>query len=268
MSRKLNRSTKTSTRVFNLKKDTHDDRDFMFKAEKLKVDTTLLPTSYDLRTTGFVPSVLDQGALGSCGPNQISNALRYCLCKEHLPDFQPSRLYIYYFTRLAEGSRLDEDTGISIRGGLKAIQKYGACSENNWGYKIDKFKDQPNNQCIIAGRSHTLGFKYIRVQQNLANIKQAIYGGFPVVVGINIYETFQSDAVAKTGTVPMPNVTKEACLGGHCVNLLKFDDVTQRFTCSNSWSTSWGDNGYFTLPYDYVLNSSLCSDMWIITFFK
>jgi C1A family cysteine protease len=29
----------------------------------------------------------------------------------------------------------------------------------------------------------------------------------------------------------------------------------------NSWGTSWGDNGYGWLPYDYVLNK-LALDFW------
>lgn len=265
MSRRLKDST-GSGRIFNLKQDTPDDRDFMFKAEKLRVDSVVLPPSFSLRTN--MPAILDQGQLGSCGPSQISNSMKYCLNKLKFNVFQPSRLYLYYFTRLADGSPLDQDTGISIRGGLKTVQKYGACSENNWGYNIPKFTQQPPNNCIIAGRTHIPGFRYIRVQQSLINIKQALYGGFPIIVGIKLYNSFENDTVSKTGIVPMPNVKKEACLGGHCVSIVGYDDATQRFTCSNTWSENWGDKGYFTIPYNYILDTSLASDLWIITYFK
>ena len=105
--------------IYNLIQDKPDSRVLMFKADRLGVDKAVLPTIYYLISTGFVPPILDQCTLGSCGPTQISNCLRFCLRKlKAKQDFQPSRLFIYYFTRLLEGSPLNEDTGISIRGGL------------------------------------------------------------------------------------------------------------------------------------------------------
>lgn len=265
MSRKLQNP---SGRIFNLQPDTPDERDYMFKAEKLNVHNVELPVSYDLRITKCIPSILDQGSLGSCGPNQISNSMRYCLKKNKLTDFQPSRLYLYYFTRLFSGSPIDQDTGISIRSGLRTIQSYGACSENNWGYNIPKFTEKPRDDCIKAGKSHVDGFRYIRVQQNLINIKQALYGGFPIIAGIKLFNSFENKTVANTGTVPMPNKLKEACLGGHCISIIGYNDNTKQFICTNSWGESWGNKGYFTLPYDYILQAELTSDLWIITFFK
>jgi C1A family cysteine protease len=254
-------------RKYNLKKDEPDHRDFIFKAEKLGVDNVILPPTYDLRATGCIPPILNQGQIGSCGPNQISNALRFCLKKNKCVDFQPSRLFIYFFTRLFEGSPLNQDTGISIRGGLNAVQKYGACSENNWGYDTSKFTVQPTKESITAARSHIPGFKYISIPQNLTNIKQAVYGGFPVILGIQLYDSFESDTVARTGVVPMPNKSKEALLGGHCVSLIGYDDNKKVFIMMNSWG-NWGNKGFFTLPYDYILNSDLSSSFWIVTAFQ
>ena len=254
-------------RKYNLKKDEPDHRDLIFKAEKLGVDKVILPPTYDLRVTGCIPPVLNQGQIGSCGPNQISNSLRFCLKKNKSTDFQPSRLFIYFFTRLFEGSPLNQDTGITIRGGLNAVQKYGACSENNWGYDTSKFRVQPTKESITAARSHITGFKYISIPQNLMNIKQAVYGGFPIILGIQLYDSFESDAVSRTGIVPMPNKSKEALLGGHCVSLIGYDDNKKVFIMMNSWG-NWGNKGFFTLPYNYVLNSDLASSFWIVTFFQ
>ena len=237
----------TERRIYNLITDKPDERDIVFKAEKLKVDKVVLPPSYDLRSTGCIPPILDQGTLGSCGPNQISNALRFCLKKLKAPaDFQPSRLFIYYFTRLLEGSSLTEDTGISIRGGLRTLQKYGACSENNWGYNISKFKEKPTDSAIQAAQNHIQGFKYISVPQNLMNLKQALFGGFPIICGIQLYTSFESDRVKTSGIAPIPNPQKEALLGGHCVAIIGYDDVRKFFILANSWG-NWGNKGYFTL---------------------
>lgn len=263
MSSKLNDTLK---RIYNIKMDKKDKRDILFNAEKLKVDNIILPDAFSLRDS--MPPILNQGTLGSCGSVQISNNMRYCLRKLKFVEFQPSRLYLYYFARLSEGSELTEDTGISIRGGLKAIQKHGVCGENNWGYDISKFTQHPGNNCVLAGKTHIQGFRYIRVQQNLVNIKQALFGGFPVLVGIKIYASFESNRVTQTGIVHMPNIKKEACLGGHCVSITSYDDKTQQFTISNTWGDKWGDKGYFTLPYEYIMDTFLSSDFWIITYFK
>jgi C1A family cysteine protease len=96
-------------------------------------------------------------------------------------------------------------------------------------------------------------------------MKQSIIEGFPFVFGINIYETFESENVKNTGNVPMPDTSNEKLLGGHAVMAVMFDDDKKVFGCRNSWGTNWGDKGYFYLPYDYILNSDLASDFWIIT---
>jgi len=254
-------------RKYNLKKDPYDPRDYMFKAEKLGVNNITLPISYDLRTSGFMPPVLNQGSLGSCGPNQISNALRFCLKKNKFQDFQPSRLFIYYYTRLIEGSPLNEDSGISIRGGLNAVQKYGACNETIWNYNVSNFSTQPSTDAINAAQNHIPGFRYIRIQQNLINIKQAVYGGYPVILGLQLYSSFESDTTAKTGIVNMPNKQTEQLLGGHCVSIIGYNDNAKIFILMNTWG-NWGNKGFFTVPYDYILDPTLASDFWIITYFK
>lgn len=255
-------------RIYNLIPDKVDSRDIVFQAEKLRVDVSTLPQSYDLRSTGAVPPILEQGSIGSCGPNQISNGLRFCLRKlKASQDFQPSRLFIYYFARLVDGSPLNQDSGISIRGGLKAVQKYGACSENNWGYNVARFKDKPSEEAIKAAQSHIQGFKYISVPQNVMNIKQALFGGFPIICGIQLYSSFESQRVKTTGIVGMPDTKKEALLGGHCVAIIGYDDRRQIFILANSWG-KWGNQGYFTLPYQYILDPKLSSSFWIVTYFN
>ena len=84
-------------------------------------------------------------------------------------------------------------------------------------------------------------------------------GGF----GISVYESFESSAVAKSGKVPMPK-PKEKMLGGHAILAVGYDDTQRRFIIRNSWGPDWGVKGYFTLPYEYVLDSNLADDFWTI----
>ena len=94
-------------------------------------------------------------------------------------------------------------------------------------------------------------------------IKAALFNGNPFVMGIAVYESFESEAVARTGEVPMPK-SGEKLLGGHAILCCGYNDETQRVTCLNSWGSGFGDSGYFTLPYEFVTNPELTSDAWTV----
>jgi C1A family cysteine protease len=87
--------------------------------------------------------------------------------------------------------------------------------------------------------------------------------GLPAVIGISVYESFERQAVATTGTVPMPS-KRERLLGGHAVCLVGYNDSKRRWLCRNSWGAGWGQAGYFTLPYAYLLSTGLSSDFWTL----
>jgi C1A family cysteine protease len=83
------------------------------------------------------------------------------------------------------------------------------------------------------------------------------------VFGFTVYESFEGDAVAKTGEVSMPGPS-EKVLGGHAVVAVGYDDSTQRFIVRNSWGPGWGMGGYFTIPYAYLTDSNLADDFWTV----
>jgi C1A family cysteine protease len=214
------------TYLLNHKPDRHDDRDI--KYESLARVGTVLPSN--IRLT--MPAVLDQGQLGSCVSNATANHLRFCLDKEaaNTPThkvfvFQPSRLYVYWNGRKIENT-VDEDSGLNVRDGCKSVATYGACPENMWKYDITKFKDQPTQNCYTDGALHK-HITYLKLTGGLQSLKQCLSAGYPFVFGITVYESFMSDEVAKTGIVPMPNVTTEKQEGGHCVLAAGYDDTRQ-----------------------------------------
>ena len=86
-----------------------------------------------------------------------------------------------------------------------------------------------------------------------------------MVLGFLVYDSFESDAVAKTGKVPMP-APGEKVLGGHAVFCVGYQTDSAvagggALIVKNSWGTGWGDGGYFYLPYAFVTPKNV-SDAW------
>jgi C1A family cysteine protease len=237
--------------------DLPDARDFLFAASPAVM--TSLPTSVNL--TSKMPPVYDQGQLGSCTANALGGAFEYDLKKQGRADFMPSRLFVYYNERVIEGTT-STDSGAQIRDGVKTLAKQGVCQESEWPYDISKFARKPSKACYTDAQAARVA-SYQRVAQNLTQLKGCLADGYPVVVGFTVYESFESDAVAKSGVMPMP-APGEKVLGGHAVCAVGYDDKAQRFRMRNSWGTGWGQKGYFTMPYSYLTDPGLSSDFWTL----
>lgn len=242
-------------------------------AHKFAHNSIVVPTTVDLRESGFLPKVYNQGELGSCTSFGTSEAIEYCLRKEHATDnkivvFRPSNLYIYYFTRLIEHD-VTLDAGAQIYDCMKELRKYGVCSDDMWPYDISKFQVRPPTSALIAAKKNIPNLRYYSVQHDLASIQNCLASGFPIIFGVDIYTSFESKETMKTGVIPMPDVNTEENLGGHCILIVSYDSNTKKFIIQNSWGTGVGLNGtgYFSIDYDYVLSPDLASDFWTIKVF-
>jgi C1A family cysteine protease len=242
--------------------DLPDARDHLFAAPPRTL--TALPTKVDMSPQ--CPAIYDQGQLGSCTANAIAAAIEFDQMKQHLGPphpFTPSRLFIYYNERVIEHS-VNSDAGAQIRDGVKSVAKQGDCPESEWPYDPTKFAQQPPAS-VFRDATKYKAVSYARVNQTVTQLKGCLAAGFPIVLGFTVYDSFMSDAVAQTGDAPMPDLTKEHVQGGHAVVAVGYDDGPQRFIMRNSWGTGWGKQGYFTMPYAYLIDAQLASDFWQIT---
>jgi C1A family cysteine protease len=239
--------------------DLPDQRDRRFAAPEEVLQA--LPSSVDLRPQ--CPKVVyNQGSLGSCTANAIAGALEFDQIKEGLPQvFTPSRLFIYYNERAMEGT-VDSDSGAQIRDGISSVAKQGAPPESLWPYDIAQFAEQPPPQAYQAALQNK-ALLYMRLDRDLNQFKGCLASGYPFVLGMTVYESFEGPQVARTGHVPMPGYG-EGVVGGHAVLAVGYDDGQQWFLVRNSWGPDWGMGGYFTLPYAYLAQPNISSDFWTI----
>jgi len=219
-----------------------------------------MPSEVDLRPD--MPEIYDQKSLGSCTGNMAAAMYEYSLKQAGLKTFTPSRLFIYYNERVIEGTA-NFDSGAEIKDALKVMNQYGVCSEETLPYDISKFAENPSRIAFAEAKKNVI-HNYATIDNtNLDAMKLCLAHKFPIGIGFTVYESFESREVAKTGVVPMPNPT-ERVLGGHAILIVGFLSKTKQFIVRNSWGTSWGDKGYFYMPFNYFLNPNLASDAWMM----
>lgn len=240
-----------------------DDRDYKFKVP-LRI-AAALPLSVDL-SSGMGP-LLDQGDLGSCGPNSADECITFDQKAEGLPVDQASRLFIYYNTRALMGPQyVNQDSGVDNRTMLKALNQYGFPAESLEPYDISKFTNKPAASVYSAAKQNAIT-NYAAITQSEADMKGALVARHTFIFGFDVYQSMLSDAVAKTGIVPMPK-PGQTPVGGHDVTFVGYDDSTRMYKFRNHWTNSdgspWGDGGYGYMPYDYAHNGNLSGDFWAI----
>jgi len=243
-------------RIYNLKIERAPTSQLKLKSF---LEIKKLPKQVDLRNK--CPVIYDQGNIGSCTAQALAAAFEI---KDGTSNtFVPSRLFIYYNERLLENS-VHEDSGALLSDGIKTLETYGVCNEKDWPYDTKNFKVKPPQKCYLDALQHR-AYTVHNISCDMNSMKTSLASGHPFVVGISIYESFESEEVSKTGIVPIPDTDSENCLGGHAVLVVGYNDKTQMWIVRNSWGEDWGDKGYFYLPYLYLMDAKLSSELWNIT---
>lgn len=252
--------------------DLPDQRDYLFSKELKPLKKISLPNKVNL-----IPecsAVVNQGKIGSCTGNALAGGLEFLQLqqiktpstKDDTQVFNKnkfmkfSRLFIYYNERVIENT-VNEDSGATLRDGIKSLCKWGACSEITWKYLNSNVFKKPSAASYKEAKTHIVN-SYYRLE-SLDDMKQCLARGYPFVFGFAVYESFETEAVARTGIMPMPKYS-ERMLGGHAVMAVGYDDKKSYFIIRNSWGKDWGQDGYFLMPYAYISNGYLAQDFWTV----
>jgi C1A family cysteine protease len=145
---------------------------------------------------------------------------------------------------------------------MKVVAKQGAPPEADWPYDVSKFADKPPASAFATASKNRV-VSYHRVSRVLNQFKGCLASGYPFVLGFTVYDAFESSQVANSGHLSMPQ-PGESVVGGHAVIAVGYDDQNSWFIVRNSWSVNWGMKGYFTMPYQYLMDPNLSDDFWTI----
>ena len=233
--------------------DVPDLRDHMYASS-----LATLPPSVDW--SNQCPPVVDQLNLRSCSANAIASAIAFEQIKQCVDTaFFPSRLFIYYNEREVEGTT-NSDNGAKLRNGFQSVCTQGVCPEADWPYDTSKVCQKPPQDCYTSALHHRV-LRYKRLVQSLAELKGCLAEGFPFIFGFMVYQNFiTADA---TGIASLPSLD-DVPVDGHAAMAVGYNDDDRRFLVLNSRGSTWGTNGYFTIPYEYLTNPMFSSDFWTI----
>jgi C1A family cysteine protease len=251
-----------SQQWYGARASTPDWRDHLWVGSKRAVRTTR-PKPIDWRVLGQAPAIRNQGQLGSCTGFGTTRLLEWRLRLQGLTDYVPSPLAVYFWERQLEGT-VSYDAGAEIRDGLKVLANIGGPHETLWPYDIGRFRQEPGPQ-VYTDAAKRKAIQYARVKVHTTDVKRALLDG-PIVIGFAVYDSFESDQVARDGVVPIPKAS-EQLVGYHCVVQEGWERVGRYDygIYANSWDTDWGNAGYFIARMSWMCNTHNADDFWALT---
>jgi len=206
-----------------------------------------LPTTFtwlNKDNNNWLTSIKDQGQFGTCVSFASIGALETQLRIKN----NRSSLTLDYSELHLFSMGGDFQNGWSYwkpdgSGSLQRLKDFGTVNENECTYS-----NVPNHIttiCQNAVKKRTWSHYYYydgNVSNEINLIKQNILNG-PILVYMKVYVDFY---YYKTGVYQ--HVFGDPS-GYHAILLIGYDDAKQCYIARNSWSTGWGENGYFNIKY-------------------
>lgn len=219
-----------------------------------------LPPAVDLRP--WMTPVEDQGALGSCTANALVGAVEYLSAREHGTRIDLSRLFVYFHQRLWDGW-VRQDIGASVSDGVRVLATVGVPTERSWPYQRSLFAVQPPEPIYgEAARQRIADWWSVPVEVDA--MRACLAGGFPIVFGTRVTESFMRAPPSGLIAMPGANDRDDARHGRHALLIVGYDDRRRLFVVRNSWGHDWGDLGYCYLPYAYAAHREWSRNAWAL----
>jgi hypothetical protein len=218
--------------------------DYNPKAVYHKPRLVKLPDHVDL--SSIIPSVRDQGQIGSCTGFGIGGILGATDKQngEWVDWYSPE--WIYNGARFIEGD-LSQDAGAQPDDCFTWLADKGCLYEKYWQYN-PLFLDTENPNDFVSAAIKYPSFQAVRVDNGVQGIMSALAEGHPVALGGPWFDKWMNPPDGVLANVS----AMDSIAGGHETFLYGYDSSTQRLYGQNSWGTGWGSGGHYLMPFTAI----------------
>jgi C1A family cysteine protease len=152
----------------------------------------------------------------------------------------------------------------------QSLQTYGVCPESMYVYPSSNtstaYKTPPSSAAVSAALGYKVTGNTLINSGDTAAVKTLLRNNIPVMMGFNVYDNAKYqyfEGLNTTNYTYNPLTSSGALakgvrlLGGHATPLIGYDDNRKAFLVQNSWGTSWGNHGFYYLPYTVFMSTKI-----------
>ena len=222
-----------------------------------------LPKEFSLRK--YTPKVAHQGQFGTCvgwSSTYYAASIEYARLMNLENNSVTSALaFDPYYTYLnitketnyfscSEGTLITNAANHLVAKGVKRF----LYNPLECGARIDPSNTVENSPIVFSDFSRVIDTKN-SAEENIANVKQAISDGHPVVIGMALPKSFYT--IDTSGSFIPIDGEKQfiADYGGHAMAVIGYNDSRYggTFEIVNSWGEEWGQKGFLYVKYqDFI----------------
>ena len=224
----------------------------------------------------YLPPVGDQGQYGTCiawssgyytktALEAITNNYNSSQLALASNEMSPKDLY----TAIPDASKGANCDGTNFDAALTVMQTRGVATLQTIPYanlgSCAQSTVDPNGTADAANHkiSTYRALADASTADYITDVKQNISSNVPVLVGIGVGNGFQNWVGSGVMTAGFDPCGGGGTCGGHAQTIVGYDDskgAGGAFRVVNSWNTTWGDNGFYWVDYNFMFNTLIQKD--------
>jgi len=221
-------------------------------------------TSYEVDMRPILPAIRDQGNRGTCLAFAVTAAHEVEHVWEDKVIGRLSEEVLFWGGRQFEKGGPTDSGGISTWSVGQALNKWGQPEASLWPYDDQRSTNSLDYQPPAEAIDPSNCFRASIDRKSLVlDICGCLKQGRAVVIAVRMAEQWYDSS---DGWIAMPPPT-DIILDNHAVLLVGFSKDASvpgggYFIIRNSWSTTWGEDGYGYLPFKYFVNYGIGA--WVV----